>query len=292
MRNAFGLLFLALAPAALYADPPRILRASFPDGAALEILTQTTGNSPIDPEGEMGIGPTDDVVNRVVIDRAGNILFAYNLEASRGAAAGTVKIRIEPISPASEATIIKSSGMGGRPRFTGAHLPTVAAVREFPAVQTGQAVALDILENPSTGEKIFDVLRPVAGSATVMSVDIVPVQETISLNRITVRVNGKPIPAPSSVVMGAAVRIDIPGHGAYILAAADPHRAEFAPNARADGKTLTWTTGSDRFEITSAANVLTQSEKGELWVFQDRHYQPDVVSLQSADTVEWLLPKK
>jgi hypothetical protein len=295
MRNAFRLLTLALVPAALYADPPRILRASFPDGTALEILTQTTGSSPIDPRGAMGIGPgrgPQDMVNRVVVDRAGKILFAYNLEASRGAAPRSVKIRIEPISPASEATIIKSAGMGGRPRFTGAHLPTVAAVREFPSVQMGQAVTLDILQNPSTGEKIYDVLRPIAGSASVMSVESVPTQETISLNRITVRVNGKSLPAPSSVVMGEAVRIDIPRHGAYILAAADPHQADFTRIARADGKTLTWTTGGDRFEITSAASVLTQAVKGELWVFQDRHHKPDVVSLQSADTVDWLLPKR
>ena len=295
MRNACGLLFLAVVPAALHADPPRILHASFPDGSALEILTQTTGSSPIDPRGEMGIGPgagPQDMVNRVVIDRAGNILFAYNLEASQGAAAGTVKIRIDPISPASEATIIKSSSMGGRPRFTGAHLPTVAAVREFSAVQMGQAVTLDILQNPSTGEKIYDVIRPIAGSAPVMSVDSVPARETISLNRITVRVNGKSMPTPSSVIMGEAIRIDIPRHGAYILAAADPRQADFTKIARADGKTLTWTIGSDRFEITSAANVLTQAEKGELWVFQDRHYQPDMVSLQSADTVGWLLPKR
>jgi hypothetical protein len=88
MRNAFGLPFLAVVPAALYADPPRILHASFPDGAAIEILTQTTGSPPIDPRGEMGVGPgagPQDIVNRVVIDRAGNILFAYNPEASHGA---------------------------------------------------------------------------------------------------------------------------------------------------------------------------------------------------------------
>lgn len=295
MRSAFGLFFLAVATASLYGDSPRILHASFPDGTALEIVTQTTGSSPIDSRGEMGIGPVagqQDMVNRVVIDRAGNILFAYNLEASHGAASGTVKIRIMPISPASEASIIKSSSMDGRPRFTGAHLPTVAALREFPSVQMGQAVMLDILQNPSTGEKIYDVIRPIAGSAPVMSVEAVPAREAISLNRIAVRVNGKSIPAPSSVVMGEAVRIDFPGRGACILAAADPHRAGFTKIARADGKTLTWTAGSDRFEITSAGNVLTQAEKGELWVFQDRHYQPDTVSLQSADTVDWLLPKR
>jgi hypothetical protein len=294
VRNAFAL-FAAVLPAAVYADPPRILQASFPDGAALEILTQTTGSSPIDPRGSMGIGPgagSQDLVNRVVIDRAGNILFAYNLEASRGAASGFLKIRILPISPASEAIIIKSSGMDGKPRFTGAHLPTVAAVREFPVVRMGQAVTLDILQNPSTGEKIYDVLRPVNASAPVMSVESVPAQQTILLNRVAIRVNGKPMAAPASLVMGEVIRIDIPRYGAFVLVASDPHRANFTKTARADGKTLTWTTGADRFEITSAANVLTQSDLGELWVYEDRHQQPDVVALQSANTVDWLLPRK
>jgi hypothetical protein len=50
--------------------------------------------------------------------------------------------------------------------------------------------------------------------------------------------------------------------------------------------------GRDRLEITSVTNVLTQSGKGALWVYHDPHYQPDVVGLQSADTVDWLLPKR
>ena len=37
---------------------------------------------------------------------------------------------------------------------------TVAAVRDFPAVKRGEAVMVDILQNPATGEKIYDVLRP------------------------------------------------------------------------------------------------------------------------------------
>ena len=37
---------------------------------------------------------------------------------------------------------------------------------------------------------------------------------------------------------------------------------------------------------------VTRSGKGVLWVYHDPRYQPDVVGLQSADTVDWLLPKK
>src|SRR5262249_43947289 len=146
------------------------------------------------------------------------------------------------------------------------------------------AVTLDILHNPSTGEKIYDVLRPIAGSSPVMSVTSVVATETISLNRIAIRVNGKAIPAPASWIIGAAVRIDIPHRGAYVIAAYDPHEADpnhgFVKIAHADAKTLTWAMGSEKIEITSETNVLTRAEKGELWVFRDHHYQPDVVALQ------------
>jgi hypothetical protein len=298
-KNAFGFVSLTVLAAVLHADSQHILRASFPDGTGLEIFTQTTGSSQIDPEGGMGIGPgvgSQDLVNRVVVDRADNILFVYNLEASRGASPGTVKIRIEPISAATEAEMLKDAAAPGRPRFSGARLPTVAGVREFPAVKIGEVVTLDILYNPSNGEKIYDVLRPITSSSPVMSVTSVVAPETISLKQIGIRVNGQAVPAPASWMIGVAVRIDIPRHGAYVVAAYDPHQAfpnhGFAAIAHVDGKTLSWTMGRDRVEITSTTDVLTRSGKGVLWVYCDPHYQPDVVGLQSADTVDWLLPKR
>jgi len=223
-------------------------------------------------------------VNRIVVDRENNILFAYNLEASRGAKPDTVMIRIEPISVATEAGMLKNAVVPGRPKFSGAHLPTVSGVREFPAVKIGEAVTLDILYKPSTGEKIFDVLRPITAPPSGMSV------------KIAVRVNGRAMSAPASFVLGSAVRIDIPRHGTYVVAAYDPHEASpdhgFVAIARADGRTLSWAMGRDRVEITSSTNVLTRSGKGVLWVCHDPHYQPDEVGLQSADTVDWLLPKR
>jgi hypothetical protein len=208
-----------------------------------------------------------------------------------------VKIRIQPISAATEAGILKNSDRPGQPRYSGTHLPTVSGVREFPAVAIGQAISLDILYNPSTGEKVNDVLRPIADSPPgAMSVTSVAASEAISLNRIMIRVNGKAVPAPASWIIGAAMRIDIPHLGTYVIAAnnlreADPNHV-FAQIAQADGKTLKLAMGGDRVEITSETNVLTRGEKGMLWVFHDPHYQPDVVGIQSADKVEWLFPKK
>src|SRR3954463_13603387 len=118
--NLFGLALLAILPAVIRAEGGYILHASFPDGTGVEIRTETTGTSAIDSEGEMGIGPgigSQDLGNRVVLDRGNNILFAYNLEASRGTSPSTVRIRIAPLSPATEAVLLKNSGAPGRLRF-------------------------------------------------------------------------------------------------------------------------------------------------------------------------------
>jgi len=298
MKTIVSLFFFATL--AVAEAPSYMLQASFSDGTRLEIFTQSTGSAPVSPQGEMGIGPgvgSQDLVNRIVIDGTGNILFAYNLEASRGASPGTIKIRIEPISAATEAGILKEATRPGRPRFSGAHLPTVAAARDFPAVAVGQAVTLDILYNPSTGEKIYDVLRPLPNSTpAAMSVTSVAATPTISLRGVTVRVNGSTLPASATWVIGTAVRIDIPRSGSYIISAAEPPAADtshaFTKIAQAAGKTLSWTLGADHVEIASETNVLSGQEKATLWLFHDPHYQPDVVSLQSADAVDWLFPKR
>jgi hypothetical protein len=292
------LAFLSLA--ALQAAPPSTMRAWFPDGTSLEIYTEATGSTQLNATGSIGIGPGDtskDLVNRSVLDRENHVLFAYNIEASRGASPNTVTIRILPISAATEAGMLKRAALPA-----GAHLPTVAAVREFPAVKIGEVVTLEILYNPSTGEKVFDVLRPSSDPAPYsnLSVGPRPARESISLKEIVVRVNGQPLSAPASWMIGSAIRIDLPNLGAYVVSAYDPKTESpghaFAAVARADGKTLSWTIDGKYIEIASSTNVLTQSFNAVLWVYHDARYrsqdQPDAVRLQSADSVDWLLPRK
>jgi hypothetical protein len=294
------LAFLSLT--ALHAARPYTPRAWFADGTGLEIYTETGGSPEIDAPGIIGLsGGSKYLVNRIVVDRDNNVLFAYSLEASHGASPGTVTIRIEPIDAGVEASMLKDPRS---PKFSGTHFPTVAGVRDFPAVRIGEVVTLDVLRNPSTGATIFDVLRPITdpspGTPGRPLTGMRPTRETMSLRDILVRVNGLPLPAPASWMIGSAMRIDIPGLGAYVVSAYDP-KAEspghaFAAMARADGKTLRWTIDGKYVEITSSTNVLTQSVNAVLWVYHDPRYrsqdQPDAVRLQSADTVDWLLPRK
>jgi hypothetical protein len=298
---------------ALRAETPRRALAWFSDGSGLEIYTESTGSTRPSRAGSIGLGPStspkeEHLVNRVVVDEGNTILFAYSIESSRGAERGTVAIGILPITPKTEASYLEMAGRNGWPKFSGTHLPTVAAVREFPSVRIGDAVTLDILYNPATREKIFDVLRPLAGptpcpgnmcTTTAAADKSLPPQE-ISLKEIALNVNGKALRAPPATITGAAVRIDIPGHGAYVLTAYEPEAAmpayAFKAIAGADGVTLRWSMDGDSVEIVSQSNVLTGVSVGTLWVYHDPRYrsqdQPDLVGLRNADKVEWLLPKK
>jgi hypothetical protein len=103
------------------------------------------------------------------------------------------------------------------------------------------------------------------------------------------------VQAPASWMIGAAVRIDIPGHGAYVVAVHQPHVPPiyaFKAIAHAEGKILRWTMDGSTVEIASHTNVLTGAAGGVLWVYHDAHYRPDSVRLQTADTVDWLIPKQ
>jgi len=308
VRLVSAAIILASIPGALDAQPVSRHRAWFPDGTGLEIYSETTGSTQSRSVALIGIGPgrsaSQDLVNRVIVDKQNNILFAYNIEASRGERADTVLIRIEPISAATETGMLKwHESSPQAPTFFGAHLPTVAAVREFPSVKIGEVVTLDILYNPSTGEKVYDVLRPITDVSPTPSGPVVtgnPDRETISLKEISLELNGKAIHAPVSWMIGSAARIDIPGHGAYVFAAYDPRNANpgypFQAIAQADGKTLSWTIDRDRVVIASTTRVLTQNVKGVLWVYHERpdpsQAQHHAVQLQTADTVQWLLRKK
>jgi hypothetical protein len=290
-NNTLALLSLVLCATSLHAR----VRAHFPDGTAIEIFTQTTGATRIEPSGGAGL-MDGDIVHRFILDEDHHVLFGYLLHASRGVSPNTVAISIEPMSAQDQQKWLNDGGFpmhSATPTF-----PTVAAVRDFSAVKIDQAMTLDVLLNPSTGERIYDVLRPVIDNSPDVSPDRMSVygvreKPTISLKQIIVRVNSDFFPIPATWVVGSAVRVEIPGYGLVIVAAQNPHtdKAHFAGTARADGKKLTWKTGNDTIEITSETDVLSQSKAGDLWVYIDKTFKsPPTIRLQAADRIESLLP--
>src|SRR5580700_11170912 len=151
----FPILLAAALLAFAQKDEPRKLRAYFLDGTGVEFEQEATGSTVLALHGG-GLAVSDEGIERIVSDKDGNVLYAYLVEAWASPQSGAVTIRIKPLNKETEASL--RSHPGGW-HATGP-IGTVAGVREFPGVRKGQAVRLEILYNPSTGEKIYDILRP------------------------------------------------------------------------------------------------------------------------------------
>jgi hypothetical protein len=269
--------------------------ASFLDGTGLEIVTKTTGSSSIDANGSVGLGEgiPEHSAFRIVTDSKENMLFGYSVTASRSTVPGAVAIRIFPLDVSK---IADGFDILHAPRGP---VPTVSGIRDFPTVKIGEVVELDILSNPSTGEKIYDVLRPyISTPPENMQVSAVKVPDTISLRQIAMRVNGRAVPTAPSWIVGAAIRIEVPEHGAWVLSTYEPPAASgrnFERIAQVNGQTLSWKIGANRIEITSETPILSQSAQS-IWVCEDHvskaSLKADSPRFQAADTVEPLLAER
>jgi len=275
------------------------VRAWFKDGTGIEIYSETTGPShPSSIRQELPSGVIGIIHNRsyrLVMDKNQNVLFGYFLDGGNSTVPNAESIRISPIDPAA------ARELGGRFKYPAGPLPTVDTVREFPAVKIGQVVTLDILFNPSTGEKIYEVIRPVTEPSPAIGPHNSVVTpggfgDQISLKEIALRVNGQTAEAPVSWMIGDAARIDVPGHGLFIVSVSDPKNPLFNASAQVNRQSLSWVVDGLRVEVTSKTNILSRSETATLWIYHDPRYKsadsPNSVALQTADSVEWLLPKR
>jgi hypothetical protein len=152
----------------------------------------------------------------------------------------------------------------------------VASVRDFPEVKVGESVVIDILYNPATGDKIYDVLALSVSTVSGVLVSPKETKEKFSLDGIRVAVNGRTVREPDgSGLVGAGAMIYVPGKGGYFLALRPPAGWPFQPIGRAEQGRLTFTVDQDTVEITSKTNVLKNSGGASVWVYHDSKYKPD-----------------
>jgi len=147
--NSKSMILFAMAAAAFAQTN---MKVRFGDGTGLDIHTESTGsNLPVSTSGSHVV-PAGFDYHRVVFDKQGALLLGYDIEA-RKAGQGTYTVRIKPV----DTDKIKVGGLG-----KWLEIPTLTGVREFPPLRTGDAVEVDILYNPATRERIYDVLKVAA----------------------------------------------------------------------------------------------------------------------------------
>jgi hypothetical protein len=175
-------------------------------------------------------------------------------------------------------------------------VPTVAAVREFKGVKIGEGVSIDILHNPSTGERIFDVIQPLSpGPRGVQTAREAPkLEDEFSLMKARIAINGKTVEEPgNNWMIGGALKIALPGHGTVYLAVSPVTSHAFQAVGRAEKGKLSFPIGPDFVEITSPENIMKKSAYRTIWVYWDPNApNTETVDITCSGTIESLLPKK
>jgi len=248
-------MFAALAAAA----QSYVTRAWFPDGAGVDVYTETTG--PTQQTVPSGGGMISyGQVKRIVQDSQFTIVFAYVLEAGKAPDSDAITIRIKP-----------ATGVA-----------TVSGVREFPEVKRGQEVKIEILGNRATGERVYDVLRPAEGTNPAPGQGSVRVMVIPAAGAAKLVVNGQALAVRNNWSAGKPARLYLPGHGSYYLSW--ENRPKFRLAGYMQGNRLVFLLDTEYVELTFEGNVLTTAEGGPVWIYHDAGFVS--AGFVSRDTAE------
>jgi len=223
-------------------------RAWFPDGAEVRLRTETTGGTQTVTGGG---GIRDEHLFRILQDSRYDVIFQYELEAERVRGSDAVTVRIKPTTTISG-------------------IPTIATVREFPAVRIGQEVKIEILANPATGERVYDIFRPDDEPSPAPGHSMVRVSVNPGSPGVKLTVNGKPVWLENDWTPGKPARLHMPGQGAYYLSWES--RRKFRLAGYVEKNRLIFLIDGQYVEMTFPDNVLTTAEGGPVWVYHDPNY--------------------
>jgi hypothetical protein len=236
--------------------------------------------------------------HRVVLDRSQRRYFAYDLLVDPKDGSEALQVRIEPFSLS--ATELAATQMVD-PSWTPIPLLKYPLV---PDVRAGDIVAIDLLENPATGQKVVDYLefkRSNAATAELSPLgDLSLADVEFQLENFRISLNGTVLDASTRVggsISGAAVWFYLPERGRFVMSLLPNPKLGFRRAGEVSNRSLTFTEGRERYDIQSTSRIVPAGGRFNLYVLHDPKWRPTrVVSnlpliVGAADRAEWLAAK-
>lgn len=207
--------------------------------------------------------------HRLVADKAGRVIFGYDIEVQRAPNPGQFFARLLPLDTAYEQRIRAEAWFpADSPLAVNGRLVTFERSKDLGIVKAGDEVRVELFRNPSTGGRIDDVLalaeHPLARPWPYLRRNA---PEDLHLERIRVLVNGRDESSPDSSlsVTGKAVKIAIHPYGRFFFSAAPVAGYPFELIGRVEGKRLTVRWQGRVYEFVSEVDILTKPGPVSLW---------------------------
>jgi hypothetical protein len=290
--KAFGILLMVAAPS------PAAAQVSVQMHSGIEVQ-MTARIEPGSVRVSSGVIAADiGRFHRVVMDRNQRRYFAYDVLVEPKTGSRAFQVRIEPFSrSATELAELQVD-----PSWTYVPLLKYPLV---PDVRPGDSVAIDLLENPTTGQRVVDYFVFKRSNATAAA-ELSPVRD-LSLDDVELRlddcrisVNGTVVDASTRVggsISGAALWFYLPERGRFIMSLVPNAKLGFRRAGEVTNALLSFTEGSDRYDIKSTSGIAPAGGRFNLYVLHDPEWRPtgdesnSPIILGAADRAEWLVGK-
>lgn len=233
---------------------------------------------------------------RIFRDQTGLAVYAYELVVDRLPDGDHFQIVAKPAGEEFAAKFPDADG--GKPT------PTLAMPMESPPLGPGGRFTVEIPTNPGWFEHRSDVIKvqpDLRGKGAQPGLPPAPLMRFAALR---VLVNGKAVPSndPVRTVAGKFAMFYIPRHGGYFFSAQPVSLKPFAQIGAVDKMRLTFSVDNEDYVCTATANILTQAERGQIWVYHDPTFKPEgswtkanpksplAFFTAASDSLSWWLP--
>lgn len=203
-------------------------------------------------------------VHRSITDATHRRSFGYDLILESMPDPQTVRLRFEPLSVV---TANPGETLLAPPKF-----PVI------PVVHVGETVALDLLINPATGQKVVDYLSvrrasPGQAAASETPHDFALADLQLNLSHPRIWVNGKPLDAGVQDAGGSISAhvfwLGLPAFGSFEISLWPEPGLGFQKAGTLNGNTLTFRAGSSEYRVESDVPIAPGSGLYNIYVLHD-----------------------
>jgi hypothetical protein len=290
MKVLFGLLAIQLA----WGQAASVVSLS--NGVQLRVATRGTGTS-LKADMEPASGNS---FYRIFKDENNLDVFAYEIVVNRTGDGERFHLIAQPVGADFAARFPNSDG--GKP------VPTLPAPLDSEFLTSGRRFDVDIPTNPGAREDLTDSIQVTINRRGAPAADSGPAPTTGRLRFVNLKVSVQgqvsAVPGAGAVVAGIYAMFYLPGHGGYFFSTQQVDKLPFVHIGSVDRAVMRFTVDNENIECTSEAPILTQSDRGEVWVYHDPNYKPegnwtktnpasgstDEFFTAASDSLKWWLP--
>lgn len=230
-------------------------------------------------------GVSGAAAQRFIDDPVHHTTFGYEVRLEPGADGTSATLRIEPLHDPRHAVKNGWTGFGlpsGLPKY-----PVI------PNLRVGDTAAIDLLVNPSTGQKLVDYLTLEQKQPPAPAHDFSLADVEIFLDRPDIAVAAKTYSGAAPVgISGTAVWLYVEGYGRYIFSLFPNEKLGFRRTGAIQGALLTFRDRDTEFRVSSKSVIAPGNGPYNLYVLSQPSWRPrgpsDPVRIGAAGSVEAL----